>query len=352
VTHTDGSDTIPAMNTDQFPRINLAHLPTPLEPMSRLSRYLGGPDIWIKRDDCTGLGSGGNKTRKLEFLMADALEKGADTIITLGAVQSNHVRQTAAASARLGLACHGLLETEVPCSQESYRASGNVLLDGLFAATVEYHEHGSDLAALALERANELKAEGRVPYIIPVGGSNAIGALGYVDCANELAAQLRESGLSPNHLVHATGSAGTQAGLLAGLHGLDSDIRVCGVSVSADQATQFNKVRVLIDELALLGGLDGSIEDHRIVVRDSYVGEGYGMPTEGMREAVRLCAEKEGILLDPVYSGKAMAGLIDMIRSGELAQDDTVVFLHTGGSAGLFAYDWFFNGESAAATSA
>ena len=341
-----------AMNTDPFPRISLAHLPTPLEPLRRLSHYLGGPDIWIKRDDCTGLGSGGNKTRKLEFLMADALAKGADTIITLGAVQSNHVRQTAAASARLGLDCHGLLETEVPCSQESYLASGNILLDGLFGATVEYHDHGSDLAALALERADDMRSKGRVPYIIPVGGSNAIGALGYVDCARELAAQLQEMDLSPGHLVHATGSAGTQAGLLAGLHELDSNIRVCGVSVSADEATQFDKVRGLCDELARLTGMDGRIEDHEIVVQDSYVGDGYGLPTEGMREAVRLCAEMEGILLDPVYSGKAMAGLIDMIRSGELAPDDCVVFLHTGGSAGLFAYDWFFNGESAAATSA
>jgi L-cysteate sulfo-lyase len=217
---------------------------------------------------------------------------------------------------------------------------------------VEYHEHGSDLPAIALERAGELQAGGHKPYIIPVGGSNAIGALGYVDCALELGAQLRQLGWSPDHLVHATGSAGTQAGLLVGLHMLDSDIQVCGISVSADAASQFNKIRVLTDEATLLTGVDEKIEDSRIIVRDAYVGEGYGLPTEAMHEAVRLCAEKEGILLDPVYSGKAMAGLIGMIQNGELTQDDTVIFLHTGGSAGLFAYDWFFNGESAATTSA
>lgn len=343
---------MPTMHIDSFPRVALAHLPTPLEPLQRLSRYLGGPDIWIKRDDCTGLGSGGNKTRKLEFLLADAREQGADTILTLGAVQSNHVRQTAAAAAQLGLECHALLETEVPCTEHSYRFSGNVLLDGLFGATVEYHEHGSDLPAIAADRADELRSTGRKPYVIPVGGSNAIGALGYAECAHELVDQLQQLGLPASCLLHATGSAGTQAGLLVGLQETGVALRVHGISVSADETTQFNKVRALVDETSRLLGRDDTVEDASILVDDSWVGPGYGIPTEAMREAVRLCAEKEGILLDPVYSGKAMAGLIGMIRDGAFEAGDSVVFLHTGGSAGLFAYDWFFNGESTAATSA
>ena len=348
----DGRATIPAMTMESFPRVSLAHLPTPLEPLQRLSRYLGGPDIWIKRDDCSGLGGGGNKTRKLEFLVADALSRCAVTVLTLGAVQSNHVRQTAAAAARLGLECHALLETEVPCTEPSYRNSGNVLLDGLFGATVEYHDHGSDLPGIAADRADELKSTGRKPYLIPVGGSNATGALGYVDCARELLAQMQQEGLSASRLVHATGSAGTQAGLLVGLQREGSGLPVHGISVSADQATQCSKVRALVDDTSrLLSNMD-SIDDAAIRVSDDWVGPGYGMPTEAMREAVRLCAEQEGILLDPVYSGKAMAGLIGMIRDGELSRQDAVVFLHTGGTAGLFAYDWFFNGESAVTTSA
>ena len=330
------------MILDRFPRISLAQLPTALEPMSRLSAHLGGPDIYIKRDDCTGLATGGNKTRKLEFLMADALEKGADTILTIGAVQSNHVRQTAAAAARLGLACYGLLETEVPCMQTSYQHSGNILLDGLFGAELTLFESGSNMLAAAQALAGSLTAAGRKPYIIPVGGSNATGALAYVDCVLELSAQLRQQDLQARQIVHATGSAGTQAGILTGLQALDLDVAVTGISVSADMASQVEKVRRLCRETAELLALDDPVPDSSIQVRDQHVGEAYGVPTEAMREAVQLCARLEGILLDPVYSGKAMAGLIDMIQSRELAAGDTTVFLHTGGSAGLFAYDWYF----------
>ena len=330
------------MILDRFPRISLAQLPTALEPMSRLSAYLGGPDIYIKRDDCTGLATGGNKTRKLEFLMADALEKGADTIITIGAVQSNHVRQTAAAAARLGLACFGLLETEVPCTQASYQHSGNILLNGLFGAELTLFDRGSDMLAAGHTLADSLTAAGRKPYIIPVGGSNATGALAYVDCVLELSGQLRQQDIQAQHIVHATGSAGTQAGILTGQQTLDLDLTVTGISVSADMASQTEKVRRLCRETAELMELDHPVPDSSIQVRDQYVGEAYGVPTEAMKEAVQLCARLEGILLDPVYSGKAMAGLIDMIQSRELAAGDTTVFLHTGGSAGLFAYDWYF----------
>lgn len=331
------------MILDGFPRISLAQLPTALEPMKNLSAHLGGPDIFIKRDDCTGLATGGNKTRKLEFLMADALEKGADTILTIGAVQSNHVRQTAAAAARLGLACHGLLETEVPCSQSSYKHSGNVLLDGLFGTKLTLFERGSDMLAASRKLADSLTAAGCKPYVIPVGGSNATGALGYVDCTRELSEQLRQQDIQVKHIVHATGSAGTQAGILVGIQALGLDMAVTGISVSADNATQVEKVRRLCSETAGLIRLKDPVPDRSIRIRDEYVGEAYGIPTDAMKEAVKLCARLEGILLDPVYSGKAMAGLIDMIQNRELAAGDTTVFLHTGGSAGLFAYDWYFN---------
>lgn len=331
------------MTLAAFPRVSLAQLPTPLEAMSRLSAHLGGPEIYIKRDDCTGLATGGNKTRKLEFLMADAVQKGADTVLTIGAVQSNHVRQTAAAAARMGLQCHALLETEVPCTQAAYQGSGNILLDNLFNTQLTFHERGSDMPGAARARCDSLSEAGRKPYIIPVGGSNAIGGLGYIDCARELLEQLLQQDIKATHIVHATGSAGTQAGLLAGLQAQGSGITVIGVSVSADEATQIEKVARLCGEVAELTGSSETVPHAGIHVRDQYVGSGYGMPTEGMLEAVELCARLEGVLLDPVYSGKAMAGLIDMVRRGELADDDTVVFLHTGGSAGLFAYDWFFN---------
>ena len=340
------------MPPSAFRRTTLAHLPTPLEPMRRLTEYLGGPDLYIKRDDCTGLGSGGNKTRKLEFLVADALERGADTLLTLGAVQSNHVRQTAAAAARCGLACHALLETEVPCEEPSYRASGNVLLDGLFDCELEYHPRGTDMLAVAGERVAMLQAAGRKPYLIPLGGSNAIGALGYAACAEEMIQQARVTGLSAHTVVLATGSGGTQAGLLCGYAKGGLESTVLGVSVSANQPAQFDKVRKLADETSALMGLETAVPDTAIRISDGYVGEGYGIPTEGMREAVELCSRLEGILLDPVYTGKAMAGLIDMVRSGGLTRNDTVIFLHTGGSVGLFAYDWFFNAESSSATSA
>ena len=331
------------MNLSNFPRLSLAHLPTPLEPMARLSKLLDGPTLYVKRDDCTGLATGGNKTRKLEFLMADALAQGADTVITQGAVQSNHVRQTLAAAARLNLDSKILLETRVPDAPETYNTSGNVLLDGLFGAGIEYRASGTDMDAAMEEVAESLKDAGAKPYVIPGGGSNRIGALGYVDCADELTGQISDLGLTVTKIVHGTGSTGTQAGLVAGLVALNSNIEVVGISVRADEKTQIANVHSLAEETAKFIGVETGVPESRILVRDQYVGEGYGIPTEGMLEAVQLCAQYEGILLDPVYSGKGMAGLIGMIRKGELTPDDTVVFLHTGGIASLFAYDWFFN---------
>ena len=326
------------MNLARFPRIRLGHLPTPLEPMERLSRHLGGPRLWIKRDDCTGLSTGGNKTRKLEFLMADALAQGADTVITQGATQSNHARQTAAAAARLGLACHILLEDRTGYADPAYSASGNVLMDKLHGASVSRRPGGADMQAEMETVAEAMRAEGRRPYVIPGGGSNPIGALGYVNAAQELVTQASDMGLRIDHVVHATGSAGTQAGLVAGLVALNSGIPVLGIGVRAPKAKQEANVLALAERTLAHLGLPALLRPEHVVANCDYVGQGYGIPTEGMVAALRLVAEQEGILLDPVYSGKGMAGLIDLIRKGRFGKEENVVFLHTGGQAGLFGY--------------
>lgn len=326
------------MHLSRFPRIRLAHLPTPLEPMPRLTAHLGGPRLWIKRDDCTGLAGGGNKTRKLEFLMADAQRLGADTIVTQGAVQSNHARQTAAAAARLGLACHLLLEERTGDRSADYALNGNVLLDRLHGASVSRRPGGADMAVEMEALATDLRAAGRIPYVIPGGGSNPVGALGYVNAALELVSQANDLGLIVSHLVHATGSAGTQAGLVAGLAALNAGIPVLGVSVRAPKTRQEQSVFDLAGRTADFMGLPGVVTREQVVADDGYVGAGYGLPTEGMAEAVRLLARMEGILLDPVYTGKGMHGLIDLIGKGAFAKDSDIVFLHTGGSAALFGY--------------
>ena len=329
------------MHLSRFPRVKLGHLPTPLEPMDALSRELGGPNLFVKRDDCTGLATGGNKTRKLEFLMGQALEQGAEIIVTQGAVQTNHGRQTAAAAARLGLACEILLERRVREPEPGYEVQGNVLLDRMFGATLSFHEPG-DMNALALARTEELRAQGRKAYFIPGGGSNVVGALGYVDCALELLQQANHSGLRIDYLVHATGSTGTQAGLLAGLEGANTGIPVIGISVRQPKARQEDAVYALAQATAAHLGVKGGIDRSRVVAYDDYVGGGYGVPTPAMVEAVALTARCEGILLDPVYSGKGMAGLIDLVRKGFFRREDNVVFLHTGGATALFAYSNLF----------
>ena len=327
-----------------FSRIALAHLPTPLEPLPRLSEALGGPRIWVKRDDCTGLGGGGNKTRKLEFLMAAARKHGADTVITLGAVQSNHTRQTAAAAARLGMGCHLLLESIDADTDRDYRSSGNVFLDRVLNAQLHHLPSGTDLDVAAESLAAELRESGRVPYLIPVGGSNALGALGYVACAMELTAQAKEQKLTIHHVLLATGSAGTQAGLLAGLHLQASKIAVLGICVSRSAKEQEHKVGVLCDEVLELLECRRPLPRDAVRANGDYVGQGYGLPTRGMIKAVALAASSEGLLLDPVYTGKAMAGLVDLVEKGKFGADDNVVFLHTGGSPALFAYRSIFDG--------
>ena len=326
------------MQISRFPRLHFAHLPTPLEPLNNLSKLLGGPKLFIKRDDCTGLATGGNKTRKLEFLLGEAQQKNADTIITQGATQSNHVRQTVAISAKLGLRCEVLLEHRTGSEDPDYLENGNVLLDRLFGANIHSVPGGTDMDAAMQEVADEISKDGGKPYIIPGGGSNPTGALGYVNCAMELVGQLNDRSLIIDHLVTATGSAGTQSGLVVGMEGTRSGIPVLGICVGADKETQEEKVFALVEKTAEFLGIPGSIKREAVVANGDYVGPGYGLPTDGMIEAIELLAREEGILLDPVYSGKGMAGLIDLIRKGDFRKDENVVFLHTGGSAGLFAY--------------
>ena len=326
------------MHLSRFPRVRLAHLPTPLEALPRLSEHLDGPNLYIKRDDCTGLATGGNKTRKLEFLMAEALQEKADTIITQGAVQSNHARQTAAAAARLGMGCELLFENRVQDPDDAYLNSGNVLLDRLLGANMHHYPKATDMNQAMSDLAEELRSKGKRPYIIPGGGSNPVGALGYVNCVLELLAQANEQGLVIDHLVHATGSAGTQAGLIVGLKAMHSGIPLLGIGVNAPKELQEENVYKLAVETADYVGATGCVRRDDVVANCDYVGEGYGITTDSMKEAVSLLARLEGILADPVYSGKGLAGMFDLIRKGYFRKGENVVFLHTGGSAGLFGY--------------
>ena len=326
------------MNLSVFPMVKLCHRPTALEPLKRLSKILGGPEIWIKRDDCTGLSTGGNKTRKLEYLVGDALKNGADTLVTQGAVQSNHARQTAAAAAKLGLKCHILLERRIPDKLDEYERTGNVFLDKIHGATVEFRESGIDMNAEGEAVSKKLGENGAKPYFIPGGGSNAVGALGYVSCALELISQFNANSIEFDCLIHATGSTGTQAGLVSGLSALSSELPVLGISVRQNRERQIDAVWNLVKKtVEKLNNID--IQRDKILVDDHYVGKGYAIPTDGTLEAIDLLAKTEGILLDPVYSGKAMAGLIDMVRKGDFKNNEKILFLHTGGSAALFAYE-------------
>ena len=331
------------MNLSRFPRIRLAHLPTPLEPLTRLSEELGGPEIWIKRDDCTGLSTGGNKTRKLEFLMAEAQNQGADTVMTQGAIQSNHVRQTSAFAAKLGIKCHVLLEDRTGYTDDNYNHNGNVFIDLLHGATYEKRGPGLDMNAEMESVAEKLREGGANVYTIPGGGSNSTGALGYVDCAFEILHQANEMGLVIDHIVHATGSAGTQAGLISGLKAMNVNIPLLGISVRAPKEEQEENVyNLAIDTTAKLG-CPSVVNRDDIVANSDYVGEGYGLPTVAGIEAITMFAELEGILLDPVYSSKGASGLIDLIRKGRFKKSDCVVFIHTGGSASLFGYTKHFD---------
>ena len=330
------------MLTDEFARVDLAHAPTPLEPMANLSAELGGPEIWIKRDDCTGLAMGGNKARQLEFYIGDALAQGADTLLTTGAVQSNHVRMTVAAARKLGLACEVQLEDRVPGRAPEYHASGNPFLVRLFGVPIHRYaggedEEGADRAMH--DRAAELKAEGRIPYVIPLApGHKPLGALGYVEAAGELLDQAKALDITIDSVVLATGSGSTHAGLLAGLRALGSRARVYGFCVRRHKAAQGERVAARLLEVARMIGEEGAVGGEEVWVDDSTLGPGYGQLTDGVMEAIGLAAQLDGILLDPTYTGKAMAGLIGLVRSGELGPGELCVFLHTGGTPALFGY--------------
>ena len=330
------------MDLTSFPRIKLGHFPTPLEPMPRLSEALGGPEIWIKRDDCTGLSTGGNKTRKLEFLMAEAIEQGAEMVLTQGATQSNHARQTAAAAAKLGFKCHLLLENRTGSEESLYLENGNVLLDVLHGATYERRPADLDMHQELLDAAAKFEAQGVKTYVIPGGGSNPTGALGYVNCAIELMNQINETGLHFDHLIHATGSQGTQAGLVAGMKLVSSPIPVLGIGVRAPKEKQEAAVLALTEKTLALFPNAPAVQKEDVVANCNYVGEGYGIPSEGGIEAIKMLAELEGLLFDPVYSAKGMAGMIDLIRKGEFKKGERIIFLHTGGSVALFGYQNYF----------
>lgn len=308
-------------------RIALAHLPTPIEALPRLTKLLQGPQLFIKRDDLTGLGLGGNKTRKLEYLAADALAQGCRTLITTGAVQSNHCRQVAAAAARLGLGCILVLAGEDPGSRQ-----GNLLLDELSGATLVFvpKEERDQRLQQAFAQAKE---DGMQPYLIPYGGSNPIGVQGYIQAMQEL----QDQNLQPDWIVLASSSGGTQAGMVLGAKQTGFSGRILGISVDKPEEELETLIAKLASQTAAWLGIDKKIESEDVLVNDAYCQAGYGILQPAEVEAIRLFARTEGILLDPVYTGRAAAGLIDLIRQGFFRRDDKVLFWHTGGIPALFA---------------
>lgn len=313
-------------------RVQIAHLPTPIEPLSRLSKHLGGPELYMKRDDLTGLATGGNKTRKLEFLIAEALAQGKDHVITSGAPQSNHCRQTAAAAARTGLGCTVVLRGQAPD-----QITGNYLLDELLGAHIYWtgDRNGKEVIE---EVEQQLEAMGRNPYIIPLGGSNVVGATGYVLAMQELMKQLAEQQLNIDFIIFASSSGGTQAGMVLGaqVYGFKGD--VLGISIDHPADTLRTQVGALATATATHLGLEQSPLLDYVVVNDDYLGQGYAVVGDTERDAIRLVAQKEGILLDPVYTARAMGGLIDLIRWGAFTRGQKVLFWHTGGTAALPAF--------------
>lgn len=326
------------MNLARFPRRRYTEGWTPIEKLVHLCEQLGGPEIYVKRDDLLGLAGGGNKTRKLEFLVADALREGADTLVTCGAVQSNHCRLTLAAAVKEGLRCRLVLEERVPGSYDPRSSGNNFLYRLLGVEKIKVVPGGSDMMREMQSVADELAAENRKAYVIPGGGSNPIGATGYVACAEEILSQTFSGGLAIDRIVCASGSAGTHAGLLTGFYGAHAGIPVIGINVSRPKIAQEELVYGLVQKTAQHVGVRSEIPRQAVVCFDEYVGPGYSRPTPQMVEAVRLMARTEGILLDPVYTGKAMAGLIDLVRKGYFQKKERVLFVHTGGSPALYAY--------------
>jgi len=328
---------------NDFPRAKLARTPTPLEAMPSLSKELGGPSLYVKRDDMTGLAFGGNKARQLEFYFGQAQAEGADVALITGAVQSNFVRSAAAAAAKLGMDCHAQLEERVPNPDSAHRNSGNVLLDKLLGATITSYSEGEDEAGADRrihEIADELKTQGRTPYIIPLlPGHPPLGALGYVAAAQEILDDLGQQNLEINEIVVASGSTATHAGLLFGLRALGSNISVLGVCVRRSSDLQSTRVMDRCREIADLLETDMPVTTDDVTTTDETLAPGYGQLNAMTLEALRLVASTEGLILDPVYTGKVMAGIIHRIRQGVYAGGDNVLFIHTGGHPALFAYE-------------
>ncbi len=326
------------MDLSRFPRRRYTPGPTPIEFLPRFSEALGGPEIYIKRDDLLGLAGGGNKTRKLEFLVAEALDRGADTLITCGAVQSNHCRLTLGAAVKEGLRCRLALEERVAGTYDPEAGGNHFLYRLLGVEQIRVWPGGSDMMRAMKEMAAAVESEGRKAYVIPGGGSNPVGATGYAACAMEILQQTFDMGLALDWIVCASGSAGTQAGLVAGLVGCNAGIPLVGINVSRPKGPQEELVYGLARSTGERLGLATPVPREAVTCFGDYVGPGYSLPTPGMAEAVRMAARTEGILLDPVYTGKAMAGLIDLVRKGFFKKGSRVLFVHTGGSPALHVY--------------
>ena len=328
---------------DKFPRAELAMVPTPMEAMPNLSNFLDGPNLFVKRDDLTGLAMGGNKARQIEFYFGEAIAQKADVILITGAIQSNFIRSAAAATAKLGMDCHVQLEERVPNVDQTYRASGNVLLDKLFGATIYSYPDGEDEAGADRninEIADGLKKKGKTPYIIPLSpGHPPLGAMGYIVAAQEILEQLKQSGQQIDEIVVASGSTSTHAGLLYGLRALGSRLRIAGICVRRSKEQQAPRVLARCTELSKLLGTSEYVTADDIILNDVPLAPGYGQLNPLTIEAIKLAASKEGLLLDPVYTGKVMAGMIDRVRGNVYAKNANILFLHTGGQPALFAYE-------------
>lgn len=327
------------MNLAQFPRRRYTSFKTPIEFLPNFTKALDGPNIYIKRDDLLGLTLGGNKTRKLEFLMAEAISQGADTILTCGAVQSNHCRLTLSAAVKEGLKCQLVLEERVPDSYDKDASGNNFLFKLLDVEDVRVVKGGSDMNAELNKLSEDLKVQGRNPYIIPGGGSNPLGALGYVACAEEILEQMFDMGLNFDHIITPSGSAGTHAGLISGFKGNNAHIPLIGFSVKRSTKDQIDAVYSLAASVCENLKVENPVQREDVVVNDEYVGPGYSLPTQEMVDAVQLLARTEGILIDPVYSGKVMAGMIGLIKKGNFKKDQNILFVHSGGSPALYAYE-------------
>ncbi len=325
----------------RFPRLGLAHLPTPLEPMKRLSAELGGPRLWVKREDCTGVGLGGNKLRKLDYVLSTAIEAGADTLVSGGVVQSNSQRQVAAAAAKLGLACHlAVYHGRLAPPSPEYGQTGNALLNRLFGAILHDVPWNGDRNGAIEALAASLRAEGRKPFVVPYGVSNALGAVAYASTIAEIADQSRALGFSPHSIVHCTGSGATQAGLVVGAQIELPRTRIVGIDIDAEPE------RVRADVLTYARGaaelLGQAFDPAGVEVVAGHAGPAYGVPHAATVDAIKASASLEGFVLDPVYSGKGLAGLIALVRAGRWKKDDDVIFVHTGGAPALFAYRHLF----------